>query len=268
VQQYPRLLVLSGAGVSTDSGIPDYRDADGAWKRTPPTLYDEFVRSTRARKRYWARSMLGWPYVAKARPNRAHYALARLEALGHLKTLLTQNVDGLHGRAGSTTVIELHGSLEHVGCLDCGASFPREEVQRSMIERNPEFAREAFTAAPDGDALIERGGIDAFESPACPQCGGMLKPGVVFFGENVPRPRVDAAFTAMSHVDALLVVGSSLMVYSGYRFCERALSAKQPVAAINLGRTRADPMLSLKLEAPCGVALCALVDALERDMSA
>lgn len=264
MRQHPRLLVLSGAGVSTDSGIPDYRDANGAWKRAPPTLYDEFVRSPRARKRYWARSMLGWQHVVKARPNHAHYALARLEALGHLRTLLTQNVDGLHGRAGSTAVIELHGSLERVGCLDCGASFSREEVQYSIIERNPEFAHEAFTAAPDGDALIERSDIDAFESPACPQCGGILKPGVVFFGENVPRPRVDAAFTAMSDADALLVVGSSLMVYSGYRFCERAHGARQPIAAINLGRTRADPMLSLKIEAPCAPALCALVDAMER----
>jgi NAD-dependent SIR2 family protein deacetylase len=258
------LLVLSGAGVSTDSGIPDYRDAEGAWKRAPPTLYDEFVRSPQARKRYWARSMLGWPHVAKAQPNGAHYALARLEALGHLSMLLTQNVDGLHGRAGSSQVIELHGSLGRVDCLDCGSTFAREMVQRAMIERNPAFAHEAFTAAPDGDAFIERGDIDAFDSPACPQCGGMLKPGVVFFGENVPRARVDAAFEAMSHSDALLVVGSSLMVYSGFRFCERARIAKQPIAAINLGRTRADSMLSLKIEASCAPALHALIDALER----
>jgi NAD-dependent SIR2 family protein deacetylase len=259
VRQYARLFVLSGAGISTDSGIPGYRDDDGQWKRSPPVQWQDFLRTESTRRRYWARSMVGWPLIARARPNAAHVALGELESLGRVQRLVTQNVDGLHQRAGSAAVIELHGNIGMVSCLDCGAEHSRESLQRRLQQENPDFLGTAAAAAPDGDADLATAELDRFRVPGCTQCDGMLKPAVVFFGESVPRHRVQAAAHALESADAMLVVGSSLMVYSGYRFCEWANRLGKPIAAINRGRTRADALFAVKVEASCADALTALV---------
>jgi len=261
-RRYGRLFVLTGAGVSADSGIPGYRDEDGRWKRPAPVMLQDFLRSEATRQRYWARSMLGWPVIARARPNAAHDALASLESMQRLHVLVTQNVDGLHQRAGSTDVIELHGNIGRVICLGCGATQARETVQVTLREQNPTFLDGVAATAPDGDADLEHCGLDAFSVPQCGSCGGMLKPDVVFFGEGVPRTRVDAALAALQEADAMLVVGSSLMVYSGYRFCEHAQTIGKPVAAINRGRTRADHLFMLKVEAGCAEVLTELAETL------
>lgn len=255
IAAHRRLFVLTGAGCSTGSGIPDYRDEQGAWKRTPPVTYQAFVGDGITRRRYWARSLVGWPRIAQAQPNAAHRALAALEARGRCSQLLTQNVDGLHQAAGSRAVIDLHGRLDAVLCLGCGASSSRADVQRRLAEANPAWAGLAAGAAPDGDADLEDRDFATFQVPACDACGGMLKPDVVFFGENVPRARVDAAMAGLAQADGMLVVGSSLMVYSGLRFVHAAVRAQIPVAAVNLGRTRADDLLRFRMAAPCGDAL-------------
>ncbi|MGF6529770.1 NAD-dependent SIR2 family protein deacetylase [Paraburkholderia sp. GAS206C] len=265
VQRHPRLFVLSGAGISTDSGIPGYRDENGEWKRSPPITLQEFLGSLASRQRYWARSMIGWPVVAQAKPNDAHRALARLEAAGHVPTLVTQNVDGLHQRAGSSDVIELHGSIGAVTCLDCGTRHARSAIQQTLEADNPALLDVVAEPAADGDAHLEWHDLGGFRIPACPNCGGQLKPSVVFFGENVPRATVDDATRALEAADAMLVVGSSLMVYSGYRFCVWAQKMGKPIAAINLGRTRADPLLALKVAAPCAETLTALAARLALD---
>ncbi|WP_118183695.1 NAD-dependent protein deacetylase [Paraburkholderia phosphatilytica] len=265
VRAHPRLFVLTGAGISTDSGIPGYRDENGEWKRSPPITLQAFLGSIESRRRYWARSMVGWPVVADAQPNDAHRALARLEGARHVGTLVTQNVDGLHQRAGSSDVIELHGSIGGVVCLDCGAHRTRAAIQQTLAEDNPALLDITAETAADGDAHLEWDALHTFRVPDCPVCGGLLKPAVVFFGEGVPRERVDAASAALEAADAMLVVGSSLMVYSGYRFCVWAQKLGKPIAAINLGRTRADPLLALKAELPCGPALTALAAQLAVD---
>lgn len=262
VERYPRLFVLTGAGCSTDSGIPDYRDGNGDWKRRQPVRYQEFVACERTRRRYWARSLLGWPAFARARPNATHGALARLEAAGFVHQMVTQNVDGLHQQAGSRRVIDLHGRLDAVDCLHCRHRGPREAFQRMLAENNPAFATLAATVGPDGDAELETADFSGFRVPDCPRCGGMLKPAVVFFGETVPKPRVERAGRRLAEADALLVIGSSLMVFSGYRFCIQAAARGQPIAAVNLGRTRADGALALKVSRPCGPALNGLLERL------
>jgi NAD-dependent SIR2 family protein deacetylase len=250
-----RLLVLTGAGCSAPSGIPDYRDATGAWKHSRPMTFDEFTRSPAARRRYWAGSMRGWPRVRDARPNPAHAALARLEGQGRVVRLVTQNVDGLHQRAGSRRVVDLHGRLDTVECLDCGALCRREDVQALLLAWNPRFrARSEAGGRPDGDASVAES-IDDFRVPDCRECGGVLKPQVVFFGESVPRSRVEEAFAALDQADALLVVGSSLMVYSGYRFVLAAREKARPVAVLSLGRTRADDPIVLKIVGDCTTLL-------------
>jgi NAD-dependent SIR2 family protein deacetylase len=251
VTRYRRLTVLTGAGVSTGSGIPDYRDHNGDWKRPAPVQYRAFVSQEATRQRYWARSLVGWIRFSEARPNTAHRALAAMERLGHIRQLLTQNVDRLHQQAGSRQVLDLHGRLDRVVCLDCGALTARALLQEQMASDNPEFARLAAEVGPDGDA--ELAGIDygGFRVPGCSRCGGNLKPDVVMFGETLPRARVTAALDALLASDALLVIGSSLMVYSGFRFCRVAAEHGLPIAAINRGRTRADDLFSLKIDAPC-----------------
>lgn len=257
VNAHPRLFVLTGAGCSTDSGIPDYRDGAGAWKRRQPMTFQEFQRSEAARRRYWARSMRGWPAVAAARPNAAHAALASLERQGRVSMLVTQNVDGLHQAAGSRRVIDLHGRLDRAICLDCGSPVDRGDWQRTLCRANPEAAVDGGIA-PDGDADVDDAAVAGFRVPPCAACGGVIKPDVVFFGENVSKARVARVRRHLDAADAVLVVGSSLMVWSGYRFVRAAAERGLPVAAVNIGRTRADELLDLKVARPAGVALAAL----------
>src|SRR5688572_17260471 len=262
IERHPQLFVLTGAGCSTDSGIPDYRDDTGEWKRaTRPIMIQEFLNNEHARQRYWARSLVGFRRMRAARPNDAHHSLARLERRGRVAQLVTQNVDGLHQAAGSRNVIDLHGRIHVVRCLGCERRMPREQMQSELVRRNPGFAALDALDAPDGDADLEHARFDTFDVPACAACGGLLKPDVVFFGENVPRDRVQHAMAAIDHCDAMLVVGSSLMVYSGYRFVEAMADAGKPIAAINLGLTRADDLLTLKVADRCANALSFLLGA-------
>ena len=255
VRTHPRLFVLTGAGLSTASGIPAYRDEFGGWQRKPPVNLSDFVRLPSARRRLWARSMIGWPMIMAATPNPGHSALARLQTAGFVQQIVTQNVDGLHRRAGSDRVIELHGNLEEIICLDCGTRSPRAQMQHRLEEINENFRRKGAAQEPDGDAAVGSFGLEAFEVPACLRCGGILKPDVVFFGEAVPRERMAQAMEALKQAQAILVVGSSLMVHSGFRFCQTAAQWGMPIAAINLGRTRADALFDLKIERPCAEAL-------------
>jgi NAD-dependent SIR2 family protein deacetylase len=260
-RRHPRLVVLTGAGCSTASGIPDYRDEAGDWKHPQPVQYQDFVSSAATRRRYWARSAIGWRRMDRARPNPAHSALASLERHGHVELLITQNVDGLHQAAGSRQVVDLHGRLDQVRCLDCTHSLPRPDFQADLEGANPGWSPAAHPR-PDGDADLDDAAYREFRVPPCPACGGRLKPDVVFFGETVPRERVERSFAALEAADALLVVGSSLMVYSGFRFARRAAELGRPIAAVNRGRTRADELLHLKIESDCTAALPALTTVL------
>jgi NAD-dependent SIR2 family protein deacetylase len=259
IENHQRLFVLTGAGCSTTSGIPDYRDADGNWKRTPPVRFQAFMAEEVTRRRYWARSMIGWRRFGQALPNDAHHALARLESQDRSRLLLTQNVDRLHQAAGSRAVIDLHGRLDLVRCVVCSATTPRTEFQSELVRLNPDWMTLDATALPDGDADLDHLDFSAFVVPACGSCGGIQKPDVVFFGESVPREQVDAAQSALEEADAMLVVGSSLMVYSGFRFAQMAARRGIPIAAVNLGRTRADDLLALKVEDRCEAALSFLL---------
>jgi NAD-dependent SIR2 family protein deacetylase len=212
------------------------------------------------RKRYWARSLVGWRRFGRATPNDAHLALAALERQGRVGLLVTQNVDGLHQAAGSSAVVDLHGRLATVRCMDCETRSPREELQQELLRRNPEWSRFEARDAPDGDAELHGLDFSGFDVPDCRRCGGLLKPDVVFYGESVPRERVERAMQGVRDADAMLVVGSSLMVYSGYRFAREAAAAGKPVAAVNLGRTRADELLSLKVSQSCSLALAFLFE--------
>jgi NAD-dependent SIR2 family protein deacetylase len=264
VRAHPRLLVLSGAGVSTESGIPDYRDRRGVWKHAPPLLLQQFLGSEGDRRRYWGRSLLGWPRVATARPNAAHRALAKMERGGWIELLVTQNVDGLHQRAGSHAVVDLHGRLDTVSCLRCQHILPRQEFQSELAALNPHLSSLEADAAPDGDARATEQDWSTVQIPPCRSCGtGLLKPDVVFFGDAVPPQRIERAMAALGRAQALLVVGSSLMVFSGFRFCREAARIGKPIAVVNLGRTRADHMLALKVEVACGAILPALVSRLQ-----
>lgn len=263
---FARVFVLTGAGCSTASGIPDYRDTQGEWKRSPPVNFRDYVDDPVVHARYWARSFVGWPVVAEAQPNAAHHALARWQYSGKLAQLLTQNVDSLHQRAGSHGVIDLHGRIGDVICLACKAGFSRLQIQRQLAAENPSWAGLTADTAPDGDADLEGRDFSGFRAPRCDACGGMLKPDVVFFGENVPRSRYEAARAALEASDALLVVGSSLMVYSGFRFARMAHEAGKPIALLGLGLTRADAMADVKLAGDCSTVLpLALAEAGIRD---
>jgi NAD-dependent SIR2 family protein deacetylase len=265
-----RMVVLTGAGCSTESGIPDYRSPGGAWTRHKPIYFSAFVRSAEVRRFYWARSYRGWPRFDRARPNDAHRAIAQLEADGRVHQLITQNVDDLHQEAGSRAVVQLHGRNRVVVCLDCGGEIPREEMQERLAELNAEWLAAArwetlrgdeADFAPDGDADVARDVVGDFRVPECHRCGGVLKPGVVFFGESVPRDKVTYAMGRVDEADALLVVGSSLTVWSGFRFARRAAERDLPIAIVNIGPTRADDLASLKIEEWCGGVLA---DAVER----
>jgi NAD-dependent SIR2 family protein deacetylase len=245
-------LVLTGAGISTPSGIPDYRDSDGVRRGRQPMMYQEFLACAESRRRYWARAMLGWPRVRQAQPNAAHEALAGLQRHGLLHALITQNVDTLHDHAGSHDVIELHGSLHRVVCLDCGQRSERDSIQRLMEMHNPYLAGVDAVLAPDGDTLLDPAFEGRFQVPRCPHCAGeRMKPDVVFFGENVAQPTAARAMAAAENAAGMLVVGSSLMAYSAFRLCRVIADRGKPLIAINLGKTRADDLLDLKIEASC-----------------
>lgn len=255
--QRSRVTAITGAGVSTASGIPDYRDGDGHWKRSPPVQYRDFVHVESVRKRYWARSLVGWPMFKSALPSAAHVALARLEADRRIAQLVTQNVDRLHERAGSREVIDLHGRLDVVRCLGCNRTLDRDEFQRQLLALNPVWASASAGIAPDGDADVTGVDFDRFRVPSCEVCGGILKPDVVFYGEAVPRARADAALDAAVQVDGVLVAGSSLMVWSSFRLVRAAVQRGISVVAVNRGHTRGDELLEFKLDAECGAVLAA-----------
>lgn len=254
------VMVLTGAGVSTGSGIPDYRDHSGAWKRPAPMQLSEFVGSELGRQRYWARSLVGWRTVERAQPNAAHHALASLERRGQIQGLVTQNVDGLHQQAGSQQVVDLHGRLDRVECLDCGRVMPRQQHQMALEAANPHWSTSVHYSgvAPDGDADLHTADYAQFKVPACSACGGLLKPAVVFFGENVPVERVNIVREVLGQSGALLVVGSSLMVWSGYRFVRAAAAAGKPVYILGLGITRGDAEALGRVTVDCCDGLSAL----------
>ncbi|MEP1217325.1 MAG: NAD-dependent protein deacetylase [Marinobacter sp.] len=248
IHRHPGLMILTGAGVSTDSGIPDYRDGDGAWKRKQPVQHNDFMTSMEVRRRYWGRSLIGWPVIRNARPNTAHHHVAELELRNHSRLVVTQNVDRLHQQAGSCSVTDLHGRADEVVCMSCGYRCKRDEVHERCVDMNPGFEQYSANAAPDGDADLDVD-FSQFLVADCPCCSGILKPDVVFFGDYVPRDRVHSALDTLKASDGLLVIGSSLMVYSGFRFCRYAKEWGKPMATLNLGRTRADSLVDLKLNA-------------------
>ena len=259
--RHHRVFALTGAGCSTASGIPDYRDDAGEWKRRPPVMFQAFRSRPEVYARYWARAYAGWPRFTTASPGAAHHALTAWESAGRLLQLVTQNVDRLHQRAGSRTVIDLHGRLDVVVCLGCAERTTRSALQARMAAENPHWASDA-AAAPDGDADVADAVIAAFVAPHCERCGGLLKPDVVFFGENVPPDRYAQAREALTRADALLVAGSSLMVYSGFRFVRLAHEAGLPIAIVNRGRTRGDDLAELKVAGDVGAELTGALGAI------
>jgi NAD+-dependent protein deacetylase sirtuin 4 len=257
-----RVLVLTGAGVSTDSGIPDYRGRTAPTRKRPPLQHQDFLRSAEVRARYWARSALGWPRFRDVAPNVTHRALADWQRSGQVAGLITQNVDQLHQKAGSVDVLELHGALATVRCLGCGAAEPRDSLQQRLLAANPEVTRWRFEVLQDGDVELPDELVGRFVVPPCTECGGVLKPDVVFFGDSVPAPRVEAAFARLFRAEALLVLGSSLTVFSGFRFALKAKERGVPVVVVNEGPTRADDFAAVKLEAGVGDVVPSLVVAL------
>lgn len=254
--------VLSGAGISTESGIPDYRGPDTQDRDHDPIRYQEFVDSAEVRAHYWARSAIGWPTFASAEPNEGHQALAQLEIADRVVGVITQNVDHLHQEAGSRRVVELHGRLSEVQCLECGRTTSRGHLQERLHSLNPKWPDRAADMAPDGDAQLPRSATRGFQVPSCLVCGGILKPNVVFFGENAAPEQVEAAWNVLRDASALLVVGSSLTVYSGYRFVRTAAQNDMPIGIVNLGETRGTPHAHVQVDAPTGVVLPRVAEAL------
>ena len=264
ISNHRKIVVLTGAGCSTGSGIPAYRDESGRWRRRQPIFYQDFLGDPAMQRRYWARSFFGWRVMQQAVPGPTHTALASLADAGRLSGLVTQNVDGLHQRAGHADVIELHGGLERVLCLDCGMGSTRDELQEQLELLNPDWAPEVLGINPDGDAELDERAYPGFRIASCSDCGGVLKPDVVFFGESVPRPRLAAADRLVDDADAMLIVGTSLVVWSGFRLARLAAERGIPLAAVNNGLTRADSMLAFKLEGDCGEVLEQAVGGLPR----
>jgi NAD-dependent SIR2 family protein deacetylase len=262
------VAVLSGAGLSTESGIPDYRGPTGAARPSVPMTYQVFTGDAAARRRYWARSHLGWGLIAHAQPNAGHRAVATLQSVGLLDGIVTQNVDGLHTAGGARDVVELHGNLDRVVCLDCRTLTPRAVLAARLSAANPDWSAEATGVNPDGDVSLPDEALDGFVVVPCTVCGGVLKPDVVFFGETVPADRVARSFALVHAARLLLVLGSSLKVMSGHRFVLRAAELGIPVAIVNQGPTRGDAYAALKLEAPLGATLTALAGALAGEPAA
>jgi len=263
ISQHKQLFVITGAGISHASGIPTYRDEIGTWKGNTPIQHGDFLSDAATRRRYWARSFKGWPTVSSASPNASHRALARLEECGVIQALVTQNIDRLHQKAGHRRVTDLHGRLDEVICMDCGVITPRSVVQGMLEQLNPHFAeleQELLVPAPDGDADVSAELVDQVIIPECPQCRGMLKPNVVFYGGSVHKEKVNYLYEQLQQANGLLVVGSSLMVYSSFRFCKFAAEARLPMACVNKGLTRADGFYQLKLDDDCGEVLNAVAE--------
>jgi NAD-dependent SIR2 family protein deacetylase len=260
------VLILSGAGLSTESGIPDYRGPTGLARQasgSSPMTYQTFTGSAAARRRYWARSYLGWRHIARAVPNHGHRAVAELSRRGLLTGIITQNVDGLHQAAGASEVTELHGSLHRVRCLSCGQRTSRTELDRRLAAANPGWDAETATVIkPDGDAVLAAEATESFQVVGCSSCQGVLKPDVVFFGENVPKPRAEACYALVERARALVVLGSSLTVMSGLRYVRHAATLQRPIVIVNQGATRGDPYATAILDAPLGPTLSALADQL------
>ncbi len=255
-----RVVALTGAGCSTASGIPDYRGPNGAFTRGhSPMTYQQFLKDSQGRKRYWARGHVGWTRFRQARPNTAHTALSELERRGVIAGVITQNVDGLHGAAGSRNVIDLHGRLDRVVCLTCQTFEDRNNVHERLTHANPWLTVASDRINPDGDTDIPEDALETFVMVSCTQCGGDLKPDVVYFGENVPLERVQNAYAMVDSADALLVAGSSLTVYSGRRFAMHAHKDGKPVAIINSGETKADDLASLRIDGDVGETLESLI---------
>ena len=257
-----RVLILSGAGLSTESGIPDYRGPTGLARRAQPMTYQAFTGSEAARRRYWARSYLGWRHIARAVPNDGHRAVAEVSRRGLLTGIITQNVDGLHQAAGAFGVTELHGSLHRVICLSCGQRTARTELDRRLEAANPGWDARLAAVNPDGDAVLDDEATESFQVVDCSACHGVLKPDVVFFGENVPRPRAEACYAMVERSRALVVLGSSLTVMSGFRYVKHAAGRQRPVVIVNQGTTRGDAYAAVTLAAPLGPTLTELVAAL------
>ena len=258
-----RVAVLSGAGLSTESGIPDYRGATGSLRRHTPMTYEEFVHSEQSRRRYWARSHLGWRSITRARPNAGHAAVAALSAAGYVSAVITQNVDGLHRAAGNRDAVELHGSLDRVVCLDCGRFSSREALDLRLRVANAHFEGVGAQINPDGDVELADDLVAGFRTVDCDACGsGVLKPDVVFFGENVPKARVQQCYGHIDEARSLLVLGSSLTVMSGLRFVRYAAKNGKPIAIVNQGPTRGDVHAAVRLDAPLGVTLTRLAERL------
>jgi NAD-dependent SIR2 family protein deacetylase len=267
LQAHPKLVILTGAGISAASGIPTYRDREGIWRHSEPVKHQEFILEESTRQRYWARSLYGWPTIRDAQPAAGHRALAQLERSGRVQLLITQNVDRLHQRAGSDRVIDLHGRLDRVRCLDCQAHFSRELIQQRLVRDNGPPGKPRVKHRPDGDAELPNTSVLRLRTPSCQGCGGILMPDVVFFGGTVPKTRVESCMEAIAQSDALLAIGSSLQVYSGFRFCRRAKELCKPVAIINPGKTRADALAQLKIRQECGPLLQRLVQSIAPDFS-
>jgi NAD-dependent SIR2 family protein deacetylase len=249
-------VVLSGAGLSTESGIPDYRGPSGRQRRGQPMTYQEFTGSDQARQRYWARSHLGWRHITGAAPNIGHKAVADLQRKGHVSAIITQNVDGLHQAGGAGTVTELHGSLHRVTCLSCWERTPRQRLHERLAAANPGWdSHDDVSVNPDGDVALEETG--GFAVVDCEACGGVLKPDVVFFGENVPRPRVQHCYDLVTSARSLIVLGSSLTVMSGFRYVRHAAKIGIPIVIVNQGATRGDELATATIDAPLGTALAA-----------
>ncbi|WP_447956230.1 NAD-dependent protein deacetylase [Vreelandella sp. EE7] len=263
ILRHPRLFIITGAGVSTDSGIPDYRDANGQWKRSPPVQHGDFMGSASVRKRYWARALIGFKALGSAQVGGSHRVLAALEAKGMVEMLVTQNVDRLHQRAGSKRVVDLHGRADTVSCMRCGYSIMRYAMHAEMARMNPRFAAMDAAHAPDGDADLEAD-FSSFKVYDCPRCSGILKPDVVYYGDVVPMARRLEAEAALARSSAVLAVGTSLMVFSGYRFCREAHARGLPVASLSLGVTRADHLLTHQWRAPLTPVLAHALTCLEQ----
>ena len=248
-------LVLTGAGISAASGVPTYRDDQGIWQRKPPVTHQEFMTSHKARQRFWLRNMVGWKFISQAQPNSAHNSLAALERAEAVSGIITQNVDGLHQRAGSCDTIDLHGRVDTIVCMNCGAKIARSALQPWMEAHNPSPAAYSASAAPDGDADIDTLDYSSMQVPSCEICGGVLKPDAVFFGDTIPKLRLADCQRKLESAGGLVVIGSSLSTYSGYRFCLWASRANKPIVIINQGVTRGDPLATAKITDNCASVL-------------